>query len=90
MSQRKPKPEAPPRAVDATPPPTPREHSVPADFGLANEQLVGRNGDDITVLAPQTQMGRLEALRHAAWIVAVADDGSDDDFQEILERVRGI
>jgi hypothetical protein len=43
-------------------------------------------GDEILVMFPKQRMSRTEALRHAAWIVALADPG--DDFPVVLAAVQ--
>jgi hypothetical protein len=51
-----------------------------------NDQLVGRSGvGTISVMVPSRLMTRQQALRHAAWLVAIADD--DDEFAGILAAV---
>lgn len=50
-------------------------------------QVAGRRGDTIVVTFPRPVMGRREALTHAAWLVALADD--DDEFPAYLAGVRG-
>jgi hypothetical protein len=57
-----------------------------AGIETANDQLVGKRGDHIIVMAPNIAMTPTEALRHAAWLVAVT--GDDDQFAEILAAVR--
>lgn len=52
-----------------------------------NDQLAGRNGAGmIRVLVPKHEMTRAEALRHAAWLVVLADD--NDEFGAVLRAVR--
>lgn len=59
----------------------------PVDIDTGNDQLVGRAGDGtVSVMLPQTVMTRQQALRHAAWLVAIADD--DGEFDGILAAVR--
>jgi hypothetical protein len=53
---------------------------------ITNRQLVGRKGDRVVVMLPVQTMTVEEALVHAAWIVALADE--NDQFPEILERVQ--
>jgi hypothetical protein len=60
---------------------------------VPNSQLVnvtvGLGGDRIGVLIPNPLMTKREALIHAAWLVALADDGSEPiAFDDILEAVR--
>lgn len=52
-----------------------------------NDQFVGIQGDSIRVLNPKQKMTREEALRHAAWLVALAEE-KDGEFAEFLERVK--
>ena len=52
----------------------------------ANIQFVGWQGGEIVVMMPRARMTRQQALAHAAWLVALADD--DDEFAEYLEAVR--
>jgi hypothetical protein len=59
----------------------------PAPELLPNAQFVGRNGlGQVSILMPRTLMSRREALAHAAWLVAVADD--NDEFPAYLAAVR--
>ena len=52
-----------------------------------NDHLVGiQGGNVVMVLPPTAPMPHEEALRMAAWIVAIADD--DDRFGAILAAVR--
>ena len=52
-----------------------------------NDQIVGRNGHGtISVMLPLRVMTRQQALRHAAWLVAISDD--DDEFPAVLAAVR--
>ncbi len=54
----------------------------------SNTHLVGVRGDEILVMLPPTRpMSRAEALRFAAWLVALADF-DDDQFPRILDAVR--
>lgn len=56
-----------------------------------NEQMVGVQGDFIVVMFPKTRMTKAEALRHAAWIVALADDGEESgQFEQVLDAVMSI
>lgn len=53
----------------------------------SNLQFVGRDGfGEIVIVMPRARMTRQQALAHAAWLVAVADD--DDEFAEYLAAVR--
>jgi hypothetical protein len=51
-----------------------------------NHQLVGVLGDEIVVMLPWKRMTKPEALAHAAWLVALADDA--DEFDDILAAVQ--
>ena len=51
-----------------------------------NDQFVGVNADGIVVLSPKQRMTKPEALRHAAWLVALADD--DGEFADVLAAVQ--
>jgi hypothetical protein len=54
----------------------------------ANAQFAGRDGSGrISVMMPRALMTRQEALTHAAWLVALADD--DDEFGTYLSAIRG-
>lgn len=55
------------------------------EIDTSNSQLVGVLGDDIVVMMPQQRMTKFEALLHAAWLVALADDNGD--FTDILQAV---
>jgi hypothetical protein len=48
-------------------------------------QLVAANKGNILIAKPKQVMTKQEALVHAAWIVALADD--KDEFERILEDV---
>lgn len=52
-----------------------------------NDQLVGMNGDMIIILRAKNRMTREEALRHAAWLVALAED-IEHKFEPVLAAVR--
>jgi hypothetical protein len=53
-----------------------------------NDQYVGGRGDGlIVVMAPKARMTRAEALRHAAWLVLVADP-MGEEFARVLSAVR--
>jgi hypothetical protein len=59
------------------------------EIDTANSQFVGINGAGlVTVMMPKGGMTRAEALRHAAWLAAVADP-SGEDFERVLKAVRG-
>jgi hypothetical protein len=58
------------------------------EIDVTNDQFVGANGmGDVTVAFPKARMTRAEALRHAAWLVAVAEE-ADGDFEQVLKAVR--
>ena len=52
---------------------------------VTNHQLVAANKGNIVIAKPKQVMTKQEALVHAAWIVALADD--KDEFERILEDV---
>ena len=53
------------------------------------DQFGGVAGELIIVAAPKTRMTRAEALRHAAWLVAIADESDDQEaFLAQLEAIR--
>lgn len=53
-----------------------------------NDQLVSVQGDNIIVMCPKSRMTKAEALRHAAWLVALADDGEESgQFEAVLDAV---
>lgn len=59
-----------------------------SEIDTTNSQVVGRDGTGtICIVLPSHAMTRAEALRHAAWLVAIADD--HDEFPAILAAVRG-
>lgn len=59
------------------------------EIDTRNDQFVGANGyGQITIMMPKATMTRAEALRHAAWIVAVAER-EDGEFAAVLKAVRG-
>lgn len=55
------------------------------EIDTTNYQLVSVLRDKIIVMAPKQQMTKEQALTHAAWLVALADD--DDEFDEYLHAV---
>jgi hypothetical protein len=65
--------------------------SEPLDIDISNDQMVGTQGNgagqDIIVMFPKNRMTKAEALRHAAWLVALSDDYADPQFPAILEAV---
>lgn len=51
-------------------------------------QMVGCSGDAIVVMLPKRSMTKAEALMHAAWLVALADDSDDnEEFKAVLAAV---
>jgi hypothetical protein len=55
---------------------------------IANKQAVGVNGSSIVIMFTQPRMSKLDALVHAAWLVALADTSENyEDFRGILKRV---
>jgi hypothetical protein len=54
--------------------------------GIFNTQAVGVQGERIVVLSPKASMTKHEALVHAAWLVALADE--ENKFPEILKEVQ--
>lgn len=56
------------------------------DIDIANRQLVGTNGDTISVMAPRPTMTKEEALVHAAWLIALADP-LYERFPAVLDAV---
>jgi hypothetical protein len=54
---------------------------------IANSQLVGTDGDTISVMVPRQVMTKQEAMVHAAWLCTIADP-MGDAFDVILQRVR--
>jgi hypothetical protein len=58
---------------------------------ISNNQLAGVQGDEIVILRPLGRMSRGEAIRFAAWLVALADgEDLEPDFATVLAAVRGI
>ena len=56
------------------------------EIETGNDQVVGVQGENILVMLPNQKMTKEEALRHAAWLVALADD-SGEQFQKVLDAV---
>ena len=57
---------------------------------VENHQMVAKQGDTVRVMSPLPVMTKEQALIHAAWIVAIADQSDDyTEFREILKRVLG-
>lgn len=58
---------------------------------LGNDQGIGVMGDDIVVLMPARKMSKQDALRHAAWIVAIADRSENHaEFLALVEAIESI
>ena len=58
-----------------------------SDINTMNDHLVGVQGGRIVIVMPPLgPMDRDEALRLAAWIVALADD--ENTFGDVLEAVQ--
>lgn len=55
---------------------------------VPNRQRVAVSGDYIIVNEPKTKMTKREALEHAAWLVAMADD--NDEFDDLLYSVMSL
>ena len=56
------------------------------EIDTLNDTMVGIIGDDIVVALPQGRMPREQALRHAAWIVALVDP-ERHRFDAVLQAV---
>lgn len=52
-----------------------------------NSQLVASSRGKVLVLSPWAEMSKEEALRHAAWLVVMADDCLAERFLDILRAV---
>jgi hypothetical protein len=50
-----------------------------------NDQMVASKGDDVIVMCPKHVMTKEEALRQAAWLVAIT--GDEERFKAILQAV---
>jgi hypothetical protein len=57
-----------------------------SEIDTTNAQFVGWQGGEIVVMRPAARMTKQQALTHAAWLVAVADD--NDEFAKYLDAVR--
>lgn len=57
------------------------------DIETTNDFLVGTCGDEITIMRPPFLLTKTEALRFAAWLVALAEE-DDGEFATVLEAVR--
>ena len=49
--------------------------------------VTGHSGDRIVILFPKQQMTRIEALRHAAWLVVLAEQ-QNGEFDRVLRAIR--
>lgn len=55
---------------------------------ITNVQGVSMNGDDVVIQVPLIQMSRQNALVHAAWLIALADESENfTEFRGILKAV---
>lgn len=53
-----------------------------------NDCMVGLKGDDIVIMIPKNRLSRSEALRLAAWLVAIAAHGGyEEEFLPVLKAV---
>lgn len=59
---------------------------MPEEIDTANHQMVSIQGERIVVILSKPHMTKKEALLHAAWLVAIADDGNE--FDKVLSAVR--
>ena len=59
------------------------------EIETGNDQMVGITAGKIVIMFPKTMMTREEAMRHAAWLVALAER-EDGEFEAILEAVESI
>ena len=57
------------------------------EIDTGNYQMVSINGDDVVVLFPKNRMTREQALLHAAWLVASANQ-APGEFERILAAVQ--
>lgn len=58
------------------------------EIDTANDQFVGADGSGtIGIMFPKVTMTRAEALRHAAWLVALAER-REGEFAAVLAAVR--
>jgi hypothetical protein len=62
---------------------------MPLPLSTMNVLFVGASGDHVVIAGfpDRPVLPKSLALNLAAWLVALADD--DDQFDELLERVRG-
>lgn len=55
------------------------------EIDTMNRQMVGIHGDDIVINRPAVRMTKPEALAHAAWLVALADER--DEFGAYFDTI---
>jgi len=61
------------------------------EIDTLNKQMVAVNGGDIIVMNPRHRMSKPDAILHAAWLVALADESEDNaDFRRVLEAVMSL
>lgn len=65
--------------------PTKRDEKPKRELETINDQLVSAQGDAILVLMPKNRMTKEQAMRQAAWLVALA--GGREAFLEVLDAV---
>jgi len=56
------------------------------EIETVNDQLVALQGDHVVVMLPKQRMTTEEALRQAAWLVAIT--GENERFQQILTAIQ--
>lgn len=54
----------------------------------SNDFLVGSNGEKVVIMNPPRQMTHDQALRLAAWLVAIADGEGSHKFADVLRAVQ--
>lgn len=62
-----------------------------AEIDTGNDQLVSMTMERVTVLLPANSMTPADAIRHAAWLVAVAeiiDPSLEGRFADVLKAVQ--
>lgn len=57
-----------------------------SELNTINDSAVAVQADSILILRPRQKLSKAEALRLAAWLVALADD--NDEFPKLLEAVQ--
>lgn len=58
------------------------------DIETINDQLVSMGDGHIVVMMPKRKMTPDDALRHAAWLVAMAEPMASSKFSEVLKAVQ--